>query len=375
MARKKNKGKPSQQDDSDDDDNGDEHLAALLGGKLKTNYGSDSEDDDEDDGPPAQKGRAKQQSVKKNQKKKASAVMAAALAGSDSDDNDVPAAAKDDDDDVQQVTTKLADDGWGALMSGDGESKKKKKDKKEKKEKKDKKPKQAKQRLDESDDEEDEKVVEKPAAVAPSQPSKPEAKKKSKFEIQMEAKLAATKAADDEAASKVVDDKDKKQKKKVASGMNQLATMPDAYDEQVDKADVDEQQDGDDAVLYGAPDDHGRTSRWPKAAEDGEIEQQGTQKLIKAKQAAQREAQYEMAAAKASREGAQFACSQTAVNENDSNWENSLDINVPSFSISAAGKILFKDAALSIAHGRRYGLVGPNGTLLSRAYVLQRRIS
>lgn len=33
----------------------------------------------------------------------------------------------------------------------------------------------------------------------------------------------------------------------------------------------------------------------------------------------------------------------------------------PNFSISAAGKILFKDAALTIGHGRRYGLVGPNG--------------
>ena len=38
-----------------------------------------------------------------------------------------------------------------------------------------------------------------------------------------------------------------------------------------------------------------------------------------------------------------------------------MDINIPSFNISAAGKILFKDAAFNIAHGRRYGLVGPNG--------------
>lgn len=59
--------------------------------------------------------------------------------------------------------------------------------------------------------------------------------------------------------------------------------------------------------------------------------------------------------------GAQFACSQTAVNENDPQWQNSLDINIPSFTISAAGKVLFKDAVFNIAHGRRYGLVGPNG--------------
>lgn len=84
-------------------------------------------------------------------------------------------------------------------------------------------------------------------------------------------------------------------------------------------------------------------------------------KLLKQKAAAEREQEYEESMAKASKEGAQFACSQTAVNEKDPQWENSLDINIPDFSISAAGKILFKDATLNISHGRRYGLVGPNG--------------
>jgi ATP-binding cassette, subfamily F, member 1 len=84
-------------------------------------------------------------------------------------------------------------------------------------------------------------------------------------------------------------------------------------------------------------------------------------RLIKEREAAAREAEYEKVAAKASKEGAQFACSQTAVNEKDPQWENALDVNVPNFSISAAGKILFKDASLMIGHGRRYGLVGPNG--------------
>ncbi len=84
-------------------------------------------------------------------------------------------------------------------------------------------------------------------------------------------------------------------------------------------------------------------------------------RITKARQAAEREAEYELKAAKASREGAQFACSQTAVNENDPQWENALDVIIPNFSISAAGKILFKDASLVLGHGRRYGLVGPNG--------------
>jgi ATP-binding cassette subfamily F protein 1 len=70
---------------------------------------------------------------------------------------------------------------------------------------------------------------------------------------------------------------------------------------------------------------------------------------------------YEVAAASASAEGAQFATSQTAVDSRDPQWLNSLDCIVPSFNISAAGKVLFQDASLSVIHGRRYGLVGPNG--------------
>ena len=49
------------------------------------------------------------------------------------------------------------------------------------------------------------------------------------------------------------------------------------------------------------------------------------------------------------------------MNENDPQWLNSLDVIIPNFSISAAGKVLFKDSPLSVVHGRRYGLVGPNG--------------
>lgn len=71
--------------------------------------------------------------------------------------------------------------------------------------------------------------------------------------------------------------------------------------------------------------------------------------------------EFEKAAAKASKEGAQFACSQTAVDQNDPHWCNSLDINIPSFNISAAGKVLFKDASLNIPAGRRLGFVAANG--------------
>ncbi|BHF80977.1 ATP-binding cassette sub- F member 1 [Sparganum proliferum] len=41
--------------------------------------------------------------------------------------------------------------------------------------------------------------------------------------------------------------------------------------------------------------------------------------------------------------------------------ENSLDIKLENFSISAKGKELFVNASLQITNGRRYGLCGPNG--------------
>lgn len=64
-----------------------------------------------------------------------------------------------------------------------------------------------------------------------------------------------------------------------------------------------------------------------------------------------------------------FSLSQQESNVKGAALENATDIKVEKFSISAAGKELFVNASLTIANGRRYGLVGPNGmgktTLLS----------
>ncbi len=49
------------------------------------------------------------------------------------------------------------------------------------------------------------------------------------------------------------------------------------------------------------------------------------------------------------------------MNENDPQWQNALDVKIPDFSISAHNKELFYNSSLNIAHGRRYGFVGPNG--------------
>ncbi|XP_031504315.1 ABC transporter F family member 4 [Nymphaea colorata] len=54
--------------------------------------------------------------------------------------------------------------------------------------------------------------------------------------------------------------------------------------------------------------------------------------------------------------------SKTSVLEGENEMDaNVKDITIDSFSVSARGKELLKNAALKISHGKRYGLVGPNG--------------
>merc|ERR1711962_1131305 len=68
-------------------------------------------------------------------------------------------------------------------------------------------------------------------------------------------------------------------------------------------------------------------------------------------------------------EGSQFSVSQQEQSSKGAVTENATDIKIEKFGISARGKDLFVNASLTIAQGRRYGLVGPNGmgktTLLS----------
>ena len=63
--------------------------------------------------------------------------------------------------------------------------------------------------------------------------------------------------------------------------------------------------------------------------------------------------------------GSQFSVSQRETRINDALFENAQDIKVDKFSLSARGKDLFVNASLHITAGRRYGLVGPNGCVLS----------
>ncbi|CAB9529681.1 Tylosin resistance ATP-binding protein TlrC [Seminavis robusta] len=379
------------QADSDDDD---EDLAALLGGgAAKNQYGSDSDSDDmplppakgkknnnnpkkkggrmaalapdsdseDDDEEEEEEPDVPQPVSKKNSNKKKGGRMAAmaAMAASDSEEEeeelDEDLDDDDEDEEVEQIAMVIMDDEpkkkKKKKKDGEGKEKKKKKDKEGKKDKKEKK----KKKKDAEGDPEN-------GEAAPQQ--------KSKLELQIEAALQ--KKEEEEGATPAPAPPVDAGKKK----RGQALAPPPAPPTEVEP-DLEDEDGGEEHVVYGAPDDHAWTDKSHAqrdaenktneiddllAGKDGKkLSNKERKKLLKQKAAAERQAEYEKTAAAASREGAQFACSQTAVNENDPQWQNSLDINIPNFSISAAGKILFKDAALTIAHGRRYGLVGPNG--------------
>ena len=57
----------------------------------------------------------------------------------------------------------------------------------------------------------------------------------------------------------------------------------------------------------------------------------------------------------------QFSLSQANQGRAAALLDNSLDIKIEGFTISTRGRNLFTNANLTIAYGRRYGLVGPNG--------------
>lgn len=60
-------------------------------------------------------------------------------------------------------------------------------------------------------------------------------------------------------------------------------------------------------------------------------------------------------------EGSQFSVTQRDVRMHEALFENTQDIKIEKFALSARGKDLFVNASLYITNGRRYGLVGPNG--------------
>lgn len=115
-----------------------------------------------------------------------------------------------------------------------------------------------------------------------------------------------------------------------------------------------------------------------EGVEDLKIEETGKKKLThKEKKKLKKQQEYEKTIEMLTKSGGQghselesnFTVSQSQTQtRNTQQLENAVDIKVENFSIAAKGKELFTNASLLIAQGRRYGLVGPNGSVINKTY-------
>lgn len=158
------------------------------------------------------------------------------------------------------------------------------------------------------------------------------------------------------------EDDDDEEEETATSNMKSALAVAAASEEDPDKvARMMSTMYGDDVFDEDARNNQEEGATSASATKKGKLSNKDKRRLAKEAEAKEREAEFQAAALKASQEGAQFAVSQSAFDPNDPNWANALDVVIPSFSISAHNKELFLNAELTIAQGRRYGLVGPNG--------------
>lgn len=118
-----------------------------------------------------------------------------------------------------------------------------------------------------------------------------------------------------------------------------------------------------------------------KKIADMELEEAGVKKLThKEKKKLKKQQEYERTMEMLMKTGGQghselesnFTVSQSQTQQRgNQQLDNAVDIKVENFSIAAKGKELFTNASLLIAQGRRYGLVGPNGYVISPIYFLR----
>jgi len=205
---------------------------------------------------------------------------------------------------------------------------------------------------------------------ATSEQPKPE--KKGKAKSKKSAKLEALKAVVDEEGSdddikEEVQEEESKGKGQRKKKGRKAGKDVDSVKEKMDKLKV-----NDDDLQNGHDEEEGEQRFDYDSEEEKETEESApkeeTKKMSrKDKKKAAKQAKY--LAESEEMEGSQFSVSQQEQSTKGAQLENQTDIKIEKFSISARGKDLFVNASLTIAQGRRYGLVGPNGmgktTLLS----------
>ena len=102
------------------------------------------------------------------------------------------------------------------------------------------------------------------------------------------------------------------------------------------------------------------------------IEEKGKKMSHKEKKKLKKQQEYEKTVERMTKTGGQghseldanFTVSQSQTQTRGTQQlDNAVDIKVENFTITAKGNDLFVNASLLIAQGRRYGLVGPNGSV------------
>lgn len=125
---------------------------------------------------------------------------------------------------------------------------------------------------------------------------------------------------------------------------------------------VEEEEEEDDEKVKGDDDDDGRVYDYDEDAK----EEPGTEKLgvkVSRKELKRiKKVEQQKQELSEATDTDNFALSQAEKSTNKAGiLDNTLDIKVESFSISAKGKELFVNSSLQITNHRKYGLVGPNG--------------
>jgi len=192
------------------------------------------------------------------------------------------------------------------------------------------------------------------------QKTKPaKSKKMNKLEM-----LKQTIDDDEEAEEEPANEEVSKEKGKRRRGKKEKESKQvKAVTEKIKDIDLDGDGDGgdDDEEQFEQRYDYDSEEEKEKEMENNVVEP--TVKMSrKEKKKAAKQAKYDAESSEMEgQEGSQFSLSQQQQTAKGSLLENATDIKIEKFSIAARGKDLFVNASLTIAQGRRYGLVGPNG--------------
>ncbi|KAH9508029.1 ATP-binding cassette sub- F member 1 [Bulinus truncatus] len=311
---KKNKGDKEKWKGDDDNEVQQTNQKDIEGGKKskKKNKVDKQKDDDGDSGRPAAQDGKDTDALKKTKKKSKTEKL-----------------KDDEDDDIDDSVSQVSKTSENSEKSSETGKKSKKKNKSVKEEWKDDDDDVVDEigKLNLSDDQEFE---------TGKKAKKKDKKKKSKMDKLKEDLIAGEK-------EKHAEELQKKQKVE-----NKPAVRKSQPEDDLDENGLDEEEENRDALVEDT-------------VQNAEEDENDKPKLSKKELKKLKKKMIFAKAVEEMEEDGQFSVSQAEKSKKDAVLDNQLDIKVEKFSISARGKELFVNADLFITHGRRYGLVGPNG--------------